>query len=152
MNLLDAVFGAEPTTQEGRIGSELASAMFNYRMRDRLTDPLFRAMVPDEDRDLALEDRRLGIQLKRRALGLPMDTDDLEDANNGDRSFTTQMRDLAGMRTLQSIPSPGLLQGAESAASHVRLPWEASNMARGAIGALSAIGGKYVSPIRRFFG
>ncbi len=147
MDLLSILFG-EPQTSEGRIARDLATTMHGYTLMDRATDYL----LPDSElEDLDLEDRRLGIQMKRRALGLPMDTEDLEDANNGDRPFMTQMRDLAGMRTLQAIPSPGLLEGAGEAASHVRLPWEATNMARGALGgALSAIGGKYVSSIGRF--
>lgn len=149
MDLLSIIFG-EPATNEGRIARELAETMHGYKLMDRATDAF---MPNNEMEDLDLQDRRLSVMMRRRALGLPMDSDDLEAANNSDTPFMTQMTTLAGNRALQAIPSPGLLQGAESAASHVRLPWEASsNMARGALGALSAIGGKYARPIRRLFG
>jgi hypothetical protein len=148
MDFLSLILG-EPMSSEGRIARDIATTMHGYKLMDRATD----AFLPNsEAEDLDLQDKRLSIALRRRALGLPMDSDDLDAANNSDSPFLTQMTTLGGLRTLQAIPGPNLLQGAESAASHVRLPWEATNMARGALGALSAIGGKYVSPIGRFFG
>lgn len=149
MSFLDSIFGTDPTTSEGRMANELVGAYNRHRLLDRGLDGAI-SWATGED-DLEDEDMRLNIMMKRRALGLPMDSDDLDRANNGDTPFLTQMTTLAGTRALQQIPSPGLLQGTAEAASHVRLPWEASNIGRGALGALSAIGGKYVSPLGRFF-
>lgn len=147
MDFLSAIFGTAPTTREGLIGSELMGSYQRHRALEEVADYLY----DDEDELLHRENARLDLAMKRRMLGLPMDSDDLDAANNSDTPFITQMTTLAGARALQAIPSPNLLQGAGSVASHVRLPWEGSNMARSAIGALSAIGGKYVSPIGRFF-
>ncbi len=146
MDLLSLIFG-EPTTNEGRIASELAKAMEGYKLMGRATDY---ALPNTEMEDLDLQDRRLSVMQRRRALGLPMDSDDLEEANNTGSSFLTRMRDLAGFRTVQAIPD--MTQGVGTAISHVRLPWEgSSNMARSAFGALSAIGGKNVSNLRRIY-
>lgn len=60
------------------------------------------------------EDRHLSIALKKRALGLPIDSDDYEDATNNEKSFYSQIMPSGVKHGMQSIPGPGFLSGNKS--------------------------------------
>jgi hypothetical protein len=129
----------DDSTSEGRLAHEFSSAYTRHKAFDFLADELYES----EDEKLEREDQRLSIGLKRRQLGLPWTDDQLENATNDDSPFWTRSRNLAGLRTLQAIPSPSLLDG-----PHATLPWskpaQAIQGSNSVIDAIKGIGGSYV--------
>lgn len=145
MDLMNSIFG-NPETDTGKLAAELGTVYWRGRMLHKLTD---RMLPDDEEEALEKQDRRLSIALRRRALGLPMTSDDYEEAQNENRPYRTTMTTLAGREVSQLIPESTLLgKGA------VRLPWAspAPAMERGLLGALTGIGGKYAGSIGRGIG
>jgi hypothetical protein len=142
IDLMSIVFGKDPATNEGRIAADLMASYQKHRALEEGVDWL----VDTEDETLNREDKRLGIAMKRRALGLPMTSDDYERAQNEGRPYATSMTTLAGRHVSQLIPemTPGAAAGA-------KMPWASSApaMERGVINALTGIGGKYAGGIRR---
>ena len=63
--------------------------------------------LPDEDRDLRRTEARLDIRTKKRALGLPEDSDDLDESRNSNAPFWT----VTARHALQRIPEAGFMSG-----------------------------------------
>lgn len=87
-----------------------AGAMMNQALRlyqrEKLGEKAAGYFMPDEGQRLQREDQRLDIAVKRRALGLPQDSDDLEEAENERLPFAVK----AAGYGLQKIPEPGFLR------------------------------------------
>lgn len=57
------------------------------------------------------EEQNLNISLKRKMLGLPIDSGDYEDATNEGRSFYSKVAPSLAKHGIQAIPGPSLLSG-----------------------------------------
>jgi hypothetical protein len=69
------------------------------------------AMWETEDERLDHENKQLDAYIKRKSLGLPMDSQDLEDAMNDDMSFRSKgVLAAFGRKASQMIPDPSFLK------------------------------------------
>ena len=59
------------------------------------------------------EDKKLSILTKKKMLGLPIDSEDYEDATNTGESFYSQVAPSLAKHGIQAIPGPSFMSGAK---------------------------------------
>lgn len=100
INPFEDAEGLDPAT-----GAMMNQALRLYQ-REKLGERAASYLMPNEDQDLDREAKRLDIAMKRRSLGLPQDSQDLEDSENDRTPFIVK----ALGQGLQKIPDPGFLR------------------------------------------
>lgn len=109
MSVFDQLFGIdEPTTDMERVVDRIAR---RYGQRKAI-DTAFDAVLGDDEKDdLAIESQKLDILMKKKALGLPHDSEDYEDASNEEIPFKAKgLMAAFGVRGSQMIPDPSFLK------------------------------------------
>lgn len=101
MNLLDS-----PEMQRD-VTNNLVNAYYKHRFVEYLGD----LYLTKNRRALEDKERMLNIMAKQRSLGIPMETEDYEQAVNEDKPFYSQLMRSGSKRALQAIPSPSFLTG-----------------------------------------
>lgn len=93
----------------GNVSDILDKLLNKYMLEQSMANFGARAMnnyLPDKHTRLEEERDVLDIALRKRALGLPMTSDDLDEAVNSDRPFISPSTILSGKLALQAIPKP----------------------------------------------
>ncbi|HBR25989.1 MAG TPA: hypothetical protein DD732_02945 [Rhizobiales bacterium] len=105
MSIFDSLLGSGS-------GSEASQLVHEY-MRAKLVEDagegIFSHYAHRESDQLDLADKRLSIRLKKKQLGVPMSTDDYEEAENKGISFPNQAANILSHSEHARIPTPGFL-------------------------------------------
>ena len=88
---------------------ELLKHYYHYRLAQDVGDRALDFVTNRSKNKLDEKEKLLSIMQKQRELGLPMDSDDYEDATNNGKSFYSQIMNSTGKRVLQAIPGPRAL-------------------------------------------
>lgn len=98
INPLGDVPGEDPATRA------MIDHLFKRYSALKLGEDIGGHIMPDHKRDLDIQNEELDLQLKRRDLGLPQNSDELESSENNRTGFM-----LGGLGHLsQMLPTPGL--------------------------------------------
>ncbi len=109
MSLIDELFPT-PRTEFGSNAQDALRVYTGWNLRHKLMEKAADRFYESPEEELERVDKMLGIRLKRRALGLPMDDDDLDLANNEGLSFTQKGAVAAfGKHVSDRVPAPGFL-------------------------------------------
>ncbi len=81
-----------------------------FETMERVGGALTDKILPDEDKELDREYKRLDIQTKKRMLGLPETSEDLDNSRNSNAPMWT----VAAGHALQRIPEAGFMEGKNS--------------------------------------
>lgn len=99
---------------------QLLKAYRREMMMERVVDKVGDHFLPDENKELDHQDKLLGIALKRRQLGYPMNDDDLENALNEGGGFPLSGLAIGALGAgLGSLARPGLGKAAAKATDSI---------------------------------
>jgi hypothetical protein len=108
-----ALLGGSSPEEMGNGGEAAANRLlrkyFQYNAANEALDFGAKYLMPDEDAELNRESRRLEVIQRKRALGMPVSTDDYERATNEDVPFHSRSLPIFGGHALQAIPEPGFM-------------------------------------------
>ncbi len=111
------------------------------KLLDKLGNMALSRVSGEHDRDLEL--KKLDILTKKRMLGLPISSQDYEDAVNEDIPFYAKLAPGLSRRAFQQIPEPFSL------APHYKVAHSIADMLPSNVNTLTKAGSKYGSGIER---
>lgn len=110
MSLFDMFQDPDYSSDQAQVADAVARNYFRYQTIHRGLDALGGMFENGEEKRKRQNDE-LDLRLKRRALGLPMEDDDYEEATNGGHPMRTFSRSaLAAKSAMQQIPEKGFLE------------------------------------------
>lgn len=163
MGLTSMLFGSDDPNldpQSKALLDAVSRRYYQHQAVESATDHALDFFADDSDDELDRESRILDVQLKRKQLGLPLDSDQLERAINRGTPFYSNMMQATGQEALQRIPEPARpLTGQLRPAFNGRVPIQGrtTGLLEGLFGGLERMGGVHGSSssgrgiIRRLF-
>lgn len=141
--MLTDFFLDEPTTENEKLVSDALKRYFTYQSEADIGKKVGDYVFGGDDREegeLRRRDLKLGIQQKRRALGLPQDDEDYDEAVNDGLAFKNKgVLAAFGIKASEKMPDPSFLRPKLGAITSHEPP---SSMINSLLGSVLGVGGK----------